>query len=143
MKQADFYILSKEDEASRKLFACKISEKAYKMEKSIHISSPDKDYSKDLSKLLWSFKAESFLPHEIETKETKKNPKCILITHYKKITDESDVLINLSGMEVDECIKFKRIVEIILNKEDYKKEARERFVEFRDLGYKVNSHQMS
>ena len=71
------YILSKDDEASRKLFACKISEKAYKMEKSIHISSPDKDYSKDLSKLLWSFKAESFLPHEIETKETKNNPKCI------------------------------------------------------------------
>ena len=57
MKQADFYILSKEDEASRQLFACRISEKVYKMEKSIHISSPDKGYSESLSKLLWIYTA--------------------------------------------------------------------------------------
>jgi len=142
MKQVDFYILSRKDETSRKLFACKISEKAYKMEKSICISSPNKDYSEDLSKLLWSYKEESFLPNEIENKKTKENVKCILITHNKETINKSDVLIDLSEIEVDECNKFDRIIEIVLNQEDSKKKARKRFVEFRDLGYKVKSHQI-
>jgi len=142
MKQVDFYILSRKDETSRKLFACKISEKAYKMKKTIHISSPDKDYSENLSELLWNYKEESFLPNEIQTKETKENAKCILISHNQETSNKSDVLINLSEIEVDKCNRFERVIEIVLNQENSKKKARKRFVEFRDLGYKVKSHQM-
>ena len=105
-------------------------------------SSPNKDYSEDLSKLLWSYKEESFLPNKIENKKTKENVKCILITHNKKTNNKSDVLIDLSEIEVDECNKFERIIEIVLNQEDSKKKARKRFVEFRDLGYNVKSHQI-
>ncbi|MEC8956132.1 MAG: DNA polymerase III subunit chi, partial [Pseudomonadota bacterium] len=66
----------------------------------------------------------------------------ILITHNKETINKSDVLIDLSEIEVDECNKFERIIEIVLNQEDSKKKARKRFVEFRDLGYKVKSHQI-
>ena len=72
MREVDFYILSKDDLESTMVFVCKLSEKAYKMKKSINILTPNHSFSEKLSELLWGFKKESFLPNTIKISKKKR-----------------------------------------------------------------------
>ena len=101
MREVDFYILSKDDMESTLVFVCKLSEKAYKMKKSINILTPNHSFSEKLSELLWGFKKESFLPNTIKISKEEELSNSISITHNGDLLNDSDVLINLSDQDLD------------------------------------------
>ena len=140
MKEVDFYILSKDDIGSTMMFVCKLSEKAYKMKKSISILTPNHDFSEKLSELLWGFKKESFLPNTIEISKKKECSNSISVTHNEDFLDNSDVLINLSDQDMDNCQSANRLIEIIPNNEELKKRARKKYKEYKESNYDVRSH---
>jgi len=140
MREVDFYILSKDDIGSTMMFVCKLSEKAYKMKKSISILTPDHDFSEKLSELLWGFKKESFLPNTIKISKKKEFSNSISVTHNEDFLDNSDVLINLSDQDIDNCQSANRLIEIVPNNEELKKRARKKYKEYKESNYDVRSH---
>jgi|TARA_B110000438_G_scaffold146277_1_gene140878 DNA polymerase-3 subunit chi len=140
MPQIDFYILSSQSEKSRQLFACRITEKAYKMERSITIQAESNKDICDVDKLLWGFRDDSFVPHHIFTGENDDAIKSISVPNNKKQVNIDDILVNLSNSLTENHMEYQRIIEIVINNSEDKENARKRFVAYRKLGYEIKSH---
>ena len=63
MPQVDFYILPSADPLARLDFACKLTEKAWRMGHRIYLHCSDAAQRDELDARLWRFKGESFVPH--------------------------------------------------------------------------------
>lgn len=63
MTKVDFYILPSADPSARLDFACKLSEKAWRMGHRIYLHCSDAAQRDDLDARLWTFKGETFVPH--------------------------------------------------------------------------------
>ena len=66
MAKVDFYILSSGDPDESLRVACRVAEKAWRQGNRVRIESDSMDSLRRLDRLMWSFKQESFLPHEME-----------------------------------------------------------------------------
>jgi len=140
MPQIDFYILTSQSEKSKQLFACRITEKAYKMQHNIVIQAENNKDIESLDGLLWNFRDDSFVPHKTTNTETNNALQSIVVPDKKKETNKEDILINLSGLISDNHRKYQRIIEIVANEDKDKENARKRFAAYRKLGYKIKSH---
>ena len=65
MARVDFYVLPGSREIARQQFACRLAEKAYRLEHSVHIHVDDRAAMQRVDDLLWTFRDGSFVPHEI------------------------------------------------------------------------------
>ncbi len=65
MAQVDFYVLDRIDELARHTLACKLAEKAWRLENTIHIHTMTQADAERLDELLWTFRDGSFVPHEL------------------------------------------------------------------------------
>ena len=110
------------------------------MKKSINILTPNHSFSEKLSELLWGFKKESFLPNTIKISKEKELSNNISITHNGDLLNDSDVLINLSDQDLDNYMRTNRLIEIIPNNEELKKQARIKYKEYKESNYDVRSH---
>jgi DNA polymerase-3 subunit chi len=67
--EVSFYILPTESLADRYLFACKLIEKAYRSGSFCYVLTDSAEQSRIIDDLLWTFRAGSFIPHQIYTGE--------------------------------------------------------------------------
>ena len=139
MSQVDFYILPSQDEEAKHLFACRLAEKAYKKNYNIIIQTKSNETTQKIDDQLWSFRNDSFIPHEIIENEIDASKKSIIISSYHQ-HQTSAILINLSNLINKKSDRFERIIEIVPNDNEAKKEARVRFKQYRDMGHEVISH---
>jgi len=140
MAEVSFYILSSALLQERYLFACKLIEKAYRNGNFCYILTDDEEQSKLLDDLLWTFRAGSFIPHEIYTGQTPSNDKMILIGSVNAPRHSQELLFNLSSKYPDNISKTKRILEILDNCEITKAAARSRYRQYQQSGFNVMTH---
>ncbi|MGR9012177.1 MAG: DNA polymerase III subunit chi [Gammaproteobacteria bacterium] len=69
MAEVSFYILPTESLEDRYLFACKLIEKAYRSGSYCYVLTDSAEQSRLIDDLLWTFRAGSFIPHQIYTGE--------------------------------------------------------------------------
>ncbi|TAK61689.1 DNA polymerase III subunit chi [Methylobacter sp.] len=69
MAEVSFYILPSESLHDRHLFACKLIEKAYRSGSFCYVLTDNAEQSQAIDDLLWTFRAGSFIPHQIYTGE--------------------------------------------------------------------------
>jgi len=67
--EVSFYILPTESLDDRYLFACKLIEKAYRSGSFCYVLTDSAEQSRIIDDLLWTFRAGSFIPHQIYTGE--------------------------------------------------------------------------
>ena len=67
MPEISFYVLPTESTQERQLFACKLVEKAYRSGVFSYVLTDSLEQSQQLDDLLWTFRAGSFIPHQIYT----------------------------------------------------------------------------
>ncbi len=65
MARVDFYVLQRADERSRHTLACKLAEKAYRLDNSVYIHAKTHQDAEHLNELLWTFRDGSFVPHAL------------------------------------------------------------------------------
>ena len=65
MTKVDFYVLGTSGDRARQHFACRLAEKAYRLDNTIHIRTIDQRAAEQLDELLWTFRDGSFVPHEL------------------------------------------------------------------------------
>ncbi|MDH5455573.1 MAG: DNA polymerase III subunit chi, partial [Gammaproteobacteria bacterium] len=63
MARVDFYVLAAADERARHMLACKLAEKAWRLENTVYIHAKDRADAERLDELLWTFRDGSFVPH--------------------------------------------------------------------------------
>lgn len=133
----NFYILHTTNWQAKDRLACQLVEKAWQQGNRIYIHTGSLVAAQHIDILLWTYKEESFLPHNISST----GPICIGYT--KEVAENMDVLINLSEVVPPFINKFKRIVEIVDDIEPAREAGRIRYNYYKQQGHELNVHNIN
>ncbi|MDD5410008.1 MAG: DNA polymerase III subunit chi [Methylobacter sp.] len=142
MAKVSFYILPSESQEERYLFACKLIEKAYRSGHFCYVLTDDEEQSKIIDDLLWTFRAGSFIPHQIYTGELPNFEKVILIGSLNAPENWQKTLINLSSHCPQYFEQAERILEILDDSETTKEAGRNRYRQYQQSGMTLVQHDM-
>lgn len=135
----DFYILPDDQTASLQNYTCKLAEQHWQSGKRVLIQTDTADESQLLDELLWSVRADSFIPHGIASLEPSDQQQPILISHQKVNDNNFQCIINLSSRPAD--LSDGVSIEEILNQDEHRKQAgRQNYKTYRDAGYTLKHH---
>jgi DNA polymerase-3 subunit chi len=137
--QVDFYVLDRVDEHSRHTLACKLAEKAWRLENTIHIHTMSKADAEHLDELLWTFRDGSFVPHEIANTESTAP---VTIGFGDGAVKPRDLLITLCDEIPSFAAAFPRVAELVTSEETCRNKSRQRYATYRDQGHKIETHKI-
>lgn len=135
----DFYVLKNQDSSAWEQFACRLTHKAYQLGHRICLLALDKNQAKRLDQLLWTFNANSFIPHALEGEQSSSNAP-IVISSQSCNEKTRDILITLGEAQENLVTEFERVAEVVGGPEDGRKKARERYRFYREKGYDLQTH---
>ena len=142
MARIDFYILNQAGQHSRQTFACRLAEKAYRLNNTVHIHTGNRGDADRLDELLWTFRDGSFVPHERTSPGHGNIDSPVTIGCEDEPVEPRDLLINLCD-EIPACAEgFPRVAELVTSDDDCKQLSRRRFAAYRDKGHTLETHQV-
>lgn len=141
MARIDFYVLNDAGEPARHRFACRLAEKAWRLDNTVHILARDPQTADQLDELLWTFRDGSFVPHEVLTPGSPP-PMSPITIGCSPGSGTGDLLINLSDEVPGDADAFPRVAEIVTSDEDSRLRSRRRFAEYRDNGHTLETHKL-
>jgi DNA polymerase-3 subunit chi len=141
MPKVDFYILPETTMTARLQFICRLIEKAYKNQHRIYIHTDNEADAHKLDEMLWTYREDSFLPHNLYGEGPEPAPP-IQIGFNTTPEKHRDILINLSATAPKFLAQFKRLLEIIPNNEGLQAQGRERFKLYRAQQLEITTHKL-
>lgn len=142
MSKVDFYVIGGSGEQTRQRFACRLAEKAYRLDNTVHIHATDRQSVQQIDDLLWTFRDGSFVPHEVLGNPGNEGPAPITIGCDSAPARACDLLINLSDDIPPIADAFPRVAEIVTSDEDARTRSRQRFVDYRERGHTLDTHKL-
>ena len=142
MARVDFYVLPHAGEPARERFACRLAEKAWKLDNDVHIEVADEQAARRLDELLWTFRDGSFVPHNIVGMGPDGADAAITVGQTGRRPAAAGLLINLSTDKPDAIDSFARIAEIVTSDDDSRIRSRKHFAEYRDAGHELETHKL-
>jgi DNA polymerase-3 subunit chi len=142
MSRVDFYVLQESGEMARQRFACRLAEKAYKLENRVHIRVSGPDVGQKLDDLLWTFRDGSFVPHELLGAAAGEPEAPVTIGSGPSPQFDCDLLINLADDLPDAAGRFSRIAEVVTADDECRSRSRQRFVDYRAQGHTLDTHKL-
>ena len=141
MKKAIFFQLENDEVLAQKNFnyLVGIIEPFYNKRKQIFILVKNELSEQKLDEFLWSLPAEKFLAHCISN-EISFNSSPIVISHKISNYKSDRVLINLSDNSMINNLTSSTIIDFVPNKEELKKVARMRYIQYKKLGFMIKTH---
>ena len=140
MARVDFYILNQTGKHSRQSFACRLAEKAYRLENTVHIHAGSRSDAQRLDELLWTFRDGSFVPHDLIANSAGESQAAVTIGFENNQSEPRDLLINLCDEIPAFAEAFPRVAELVTSDEECKQLSRKRFAEYRDRGHTLETH---
>lgn len=143
MTRVDFYLLSTTEANGKRLAACRLAHKAYRLKRRVYILTENADESANLDRLLWTFSPGSFVPHRVLAPTEPPDPNSpVFIGHDAPPAELNDVLISLAPGVPEFFERFDRVAELIGADTAERADARERFRRYRDRGLNVQTHNL-
>ena len=139
MAQVDFYLLPAPGDEARLGFACRLAQKAYGLDHTVHLCAASGAEVATLDTLLWTFLDASFVPHE-PWNGGQREAAVTLATTDAGIPADTAVVINLAGAPV--TAGDWRIAEVIGADEAGRAAGRARYATYRDSGHTMNTHRL-
>ncbi|MGM9455042.1 DNA polymerase III subunit chi [Legionella bozemanae] len=139
--RVDFYLLGSDQNDTRWLVACRLLEKAYAKGHKVYVLCNNKQDAELLDELLWTFKEDSFIPHNLQG-EGPEPPPPIQIGYEREPRGFNDILLNLSNSIPSFYARFKRIMELVINVETEKEQSRAHYRDYRAKGCELHTHQI-
>lgn len=148
MTKVDFYILQDSASDARWHFTCRLVDKALRTGLTVLITVDSQEDAQQLDDLLWTFKPESFIPHELfnpsttDASATENNGTAPVVIVNSALADHQlhehrGLLINL-GREIPPWFsRFERLSEIVIQEPDVLKNTRDHFSFYRERGYPI------
>jgi DNA polymerase III subunit chi len=141
MALVDFYLIQETQINEAYRFICRLLDKAYQQKNRIYVHANSLDEAKTLDDLLWTFRDDGFIPHEIYEGKPASSPLVLIQIGYKTApANEQDILINLTETVPDFFPQFQRVLEIVPNNENAKKISRSKFRIYRGKNCELNTH---
>ena len=137
--RVDFYVLGESTTPSR--FACDMAARILADQLNVHIHADSRADAVALDGMLWTFRDISFLPHALADERTP-DPAPIIIGWLGQAPTTDAVLINLSHELPDFAGGFRRVIEPVAASPEARAESRERYRQYRELGWELSSQQM-
>ena len=142
MAKVDFYVLDRVDEHARHTLACKLAEKAWRLENRIHIHTMSRADAEKLDTLLWTFRDGSFVPHAIAGRDGDAE----ISIGFGDANDDDvpprDLLISLCDDIPPFAAAFPRVAELVTSDEHCRLKGRERFAAYREQGHTLETHKL-
>jgi DNA polymerase-3 subunit chi len=142
MARVDFYVLERADERSRYTLACKLAEKAYRLENTVYIHTRSHTDAKQLDELLWTFRDGSFVPHALSGSDGNAKTSPVVIGSDAENVESRDLLINLCDEIPAFAESFPRVAELVTSDENCRLMSRKRFTQYRDKGHSIQTHKL-
>ncbi|RLA21962.1 MAG: DNA polymerase III subunit chi [Gammaproteobacteria bacterium] len=140
--KVNFYILSTQSEHERQLFACKLAEKAFRLGFKSYILTHSMHQAQQMDNILWTFRASSFVPHEIFQDSLPSTTNAVIIGTQQAPDPWQHTLINLSTVCPEDIMQAEQIFELLDNDETQKQAGRLRYRHYQTLGITPNTHNM-
>jgi DNA polymerase-3 subunit chi len=140
MARVDFYLLRQSGVESRYAFACRLAEKAYRLDNTVQIHTATEQDARRIDDLLWTFRDGSFVPHNSTTESTSAQPAPVQISSGESDVAPRDLLINLCDEIPAFAGAFPRVAELVSSDDNCKQESRKRFAAYRDNGHTLETH---
>ena len=144
--QVDFYLLSEARVASKStpedaslILSCQLLEKAYQQGHRVFVWCDNQKDAYALDELLWTFKEESFIPHNLQGEGPEPAP-AIQIAYLHPPQGFNDVLLNRSVHVPDFFKRFRRILEIVYPDETAKIQSREHYRLYKKQQAQILTH---
>lgn len=135
----DFYLLAQPEKQDKFLYACRVIEKAYLRNHVIFIYCENQADAESLDEMLWTFKEESFIPHNLQG-EGPEPPPPVQIGYGDEPRNYQDILINLSSEVPSFFKRFKRIIEVVTEDNADKDQSRSRYRQYRNNQCSIKTH---
>lgn len=139
MTQVDFYILPSADPAARLDFACKLTEKAWRLGHKVYLHCSDAAQRDDLDARFWRFRGEVFLPHGDAESD---HDAAVVLGLGDDSGEHSDLLVNLDLSIPAFFKRFARVAEVVVEDPAIRLAARESFRSYREQGYPPQDHRL-
>lgn len=140
MARVDFYVLAASGDSSRHRFACRLAEKAYRLDHTVHIHTANRQQAEVLDELLWTFRDGSFVPHELLASAARRVNSPVTIGFDMTGIGGQDLLINLTDAVPATADSFPRVAELVTSDAQSREQSRKRFVHYRELGAELRTH---
>lgn len=137
----DFYVMegSGRMQALREL--CILLETPYETGQPVYVHTATQEDAEQLDKLLWTYRDDSFLAHQITTGVSEMTAP-IEIGVAGEPTRKEGVLVNLTTQIPSFYQQFSRVIEIVFSDPAAQQAARDRFRQYREQGCELNTHKM-
>jgi DNA polymerase-3 subunit chi len=141
MPRIDFYVLPDAKENGRALLACRLADKACRLGHTVYLFMPSEARAAVLDDLLWTFRQDSFVPHErYPLINAEGSPVLIGVAPPAEVN--AQVLINFTDAFPDGFERYERVVELVDAHPDVLAKSRERFKQYRELGLTLETHKL-
>lgn len=142
MPEISFYVLATESTEERYQFACKLIEKAYRSGAFAYVLTDSSEQSRLIDELLWTFRAGSFIPHQVYKGELPDIENTVLIGSNNPPEKWQKTVINLSSKIPQDFQQTERILEILDNSEETKAWGRQRYRQYQQAGIEIVTHKL-
>jgi DNA polymerase III subunit chi len=143
MAEVSFYLLPSGSVQEQYLYACKLIEKAYRNGLFCYVLTDSIKQSEHIDDLLWTFRAGSFIPHQLYTGKIPDFTKVILIGSLDAPEPWQKIIINLSSQCPKNFKLAERIIEILDNSEEAKELGRHRYRHYQQSGIAITTHKIN
>lgn len=138
MKQVQFYLLS---ENNREEIACELAETAWRSGKKVLIACETEQQAFEIDELLWARDPDSFVPHNLSGEATQYATPIEISWVGKRNAQRRDLLISLQTQIPDYVAVFNHVIEFVPVDETEKAQARERYKQYRQMGWGLSTEQ--
>jgi DNA polymerase-3 subunit chi len=137
--RVDFYLVNNPEPNATWLIACRLLEKAYQRGHRIFVYCETQKDAEYLDELLWTYKDESFIPHNLQG-EGPEPPPPVQIGYGAEPRGFDDVLLNMSGTIPAYFSRFRRVMEIVAPGDAAKEVSRAHYREYRAKQCELHTH---
>lgn len=130
--RVEFYVLSSATTEGRLRAACQLAMKAWRAGLPVFLRGADDSQCNELDQLLWSFRGEAFLPHNLHAEDANAP---VVIGVDQQPAQSGGVLLNLHPQLSPHLAQFSRVIEIVNQEPQLLAQCRENFRQYRQLGH--------
>ncbi len=137
MTEVWFYVTRDASNGARALLLKRLLERAWTSPRALYLHTSDEQAARRLDDWLWQ-PGSSFLPHGLYGGTAQR----CSIGHDGNAPDQGDILFNLSDRIPGLCGQFERVVELVSGSDNDTQQGRERWRQYRELGFAVTKHEL-